>query len=246
MEYSMKNKLFFIVLVIMLICINVTNVFSNELVGNQQSNGKMFEELKERIKNAENFEQANMIIREIYGGHDDIIGPGLFIPMWKINEGDLVCHPWTGVWLEKDENNHIFLIHTKNTANECILGTYMMFTNKKFLSYLILEDGGRFFLDQSHPKRSQGYNFFMNNSEGIFQVEYLNNIKEDDLLENIPDRTFIARIDFISGEERESFNVMVDQKERMLFFKATDNKDRAYSVFTHWKNYFYKPENTTN
>ena len=202
--------------------------------------------LKEEIKYAENYEDAFQIITDMYGKPDrenESI-------QWDIEGGVLTYDGYSGVSYEKNGIT-IYLIDTKNIVGEIIVGSYEMYAlseqdvNKT--TYLIggieLETNSRFtFYSHLSNKNLSKLkdNFFFNNPDGTYIIDYQNGIKADDLLENMADGIKIARVSFFSKSKKEAFDVYLNK--RTLVLKPTDGKLRTYTMYKYWQNYHVKED----
>ncbi len=203
--------------------------------------------LKEEIKYAESYEEALQIIIDMYGDGEQENDIGN--PQWQIEGGVLTCDE--GGFSYKKNGVTINLIDTKNIVGEIIQGYYEIFAlseqdvNKTTycLGGIELEPNGRFTFDSDLNKNLPEFkdNFFFNNPEGTYIIDYQNGIKADELLENMADGTKIARVNFFSKLTKESFDIYI--KGRTLVLKPADGKLRTYTIRDkHWQNYHVKED----
>ena len=205
---------------------------------------------KEQIKTASDAREAHKIIRKNYGEAARVTDcpEGAVWFQWDIDGGVLFFHLNNGVIYEK-MGQRIYLIDTRNKVAKTIIGYYTLRiliagdTIGNYMGYgLALEKNGEYRVKSFDRDISKEENkneiFFYQYPNGTYTLKYQKGIKPDGLLENMKDGTVLAKIDFESGTNRNSFYIYI--KERRLVFKPVDGKSRTYTLVRYWNNYHQK------
>lgn len=246
---NLNRKISFIIICLLLITYGSFIIFgesSNKAIN--ENNHASIKLLKEKIQNVMTYQEAIKIIISMYGKPIKFVGSGFLIPQWNINGGILTCHPDYGVVFSKNDfslfdDDVIYLIDTENKVEENVIGSYIMWTASMDLGlgWLELRADRSYKFKDNGLKEQENNNFFINHLTGSFTIEYLNGIKANDLLENMKKGTNIAKLNFISGSNSETFYLGL--KGRILIFKSIDNQQIAFEMYKSWEKFYYQIKN---
>lgn len=198
--------------------------------------------LKARIQ-GKNPDEVLAIIQAQFGRETRSIGSGLYIPQWDVAGGLLTFHPFRGPSFNSapatdrqpyGEGPNVMLIDTHNEVGHSIPGNYQMYTlpNNYRTIYVIgeveLQVDGRYRFKAvtgmlaSYVKDAS--NFFTAHPAGTYRITYPTAVQESSTMENLPDKSAIATLEFIADAaanpdgETLLLDLQIDTSERTLFF----------------------------
>ena len=211
----------------------------------------VLEVIKPEIQKCRTEKEAVNIIEERLGAPDGSAPTyGISCDLWYLDNNACLSD---GLIISEASGNLIRLRETSNKISENITQRYSMCTgplpaynnNSLWLGMVALLDNGTYLFSDSQLSRdaklrkTQGNNYFFNNPDGKYTVEYLSGLKGDDLLENLKTSMNIAKITFSSStsESKEAYFLHVAIKGRDLRFKPVQGSE-IFELTCAWKNYF--------
>ena len=194
--------------------------------------GEDLDALKAEIQGKQPEEIRALIIR--LGPPARNIGSGVRTSEWDVEGGVLSFSLSAGPAFDRGPI-HIWLLRTNNPAALSLFGHYGM-TTKPEAPYGMCYDLGDLslswdlryryvdshaFLD--HRKRQAG-NFFMLHPSGRLQINYASGVTAATRLEDLPDGSLVARLNFLARDGRSSkeIQVLTDRTSRVLEFGGAD------------------------
>ena len=173
-------------------------------------------ELRKLIYNMHDRIVVYNTIYEQYGVFDTDSGSGLFIPMWYLDEGRLLLHPFLGVIYINSEGTELQLVKTENRILETVIGAReglhdvaslpddQNYGNVEHLGTLELKSGGEYFFKEETSmtymlRPFQREAFFLKHIEGQWNIKYENGFNENTVLESLGYGIKVATITFTAN-----------------------------------------------
>ena len=188
-------------------------------------------------------------VRE-FGEPSRDVGSGLSIPEWNLDGGVLEVHPLVGPTFRFDDGTIVWLIPTRNPAEENVLQDFEMTTPANPANH-----GTRFWIGDvritknrlyhytdsgmnRHDRGDQSGNSFLNHPDGRIEVIWTKGIDANSCLESLGERQ-IANLRFVANDGKTAFEAGVvssDQIRRLSILGPTFEMDRG------WVHYWLKEE----
>ena len=172
--------------------------------------------LRKLIYNMHDRRAVYNTVYEQYGIYDTDAGSGTFIPMWFLDEGRLLFHPFLGVVYINSEGTELQLVKTENRLLETVMGARkgvhdvfslpdeQNYGTSIYMGTLDLKSGGEYFFQQDTHNDSmlQSYQreaFFLKHNEGQWNIKYENGFNENTVLESLGYGVKVATITFTAS-----------------------------------------------
>jgi len=215
-------------------------------------------ELKARIQGKESAEML-AIIQAQFGSPARSIGSGLYIPQWDVTGGVLTFHPWRGPSFSYGTSK-VMLIDTQNKVGHNIPGNYQMSTlldknrtrfmisTSFMIGEVILQVGGRYRFKRVEASLADYTkdvsNFFTAHPNGTYTVLYAKTVQESSVMENLPDNTVIATLEFaadpadkLAGDSH-TLDLRIDVPGRTLYFAPHIEPPLTYQLEKSWEEFW--------
>ncbi len=210
--------------------------------------------LKEKIKEAKNYDEIHEMIISIFGQADKDVGSGLTILIWNLNQGFLNFTVQGGnpkYCFQNKNLDCIYLIETKNKLKDNITGNYEMrslpdlehYGNRNWIGNLYLNSDKTYKFKVKGKKKSDEKikqlknNFFINNPNGTYEIEY--KLSKESLLENIENDTILTLLKFKSNNLKQSKSFLLKniKSDRMIYFHPIKNESKLFELEKGWNDY---------
>lgn len=220
-----------------------------------KASNQIIEELRSELSGIKNPQEVLDIMEKVLGDPDRDIGSGLYVPQWELSDGTVVTfHPIEGPSFKDQDNNTAWLLETENKAHKNILGEYDVYTGADYryagiylIGSLNLDSDGTYeFVEHDvtivplELMDKQKDNFFMNNPNGSYTLDYQDGFTGDTLLEEVEDHSTLVQVDFVANDSQETevFLIRVNKVQRNLYFHSTVSEIELFRVEKRWNNLF--------